>query len=164
LNGSVKEFSSGNGPTTFRTPTVSAFMLNADNAAFEIDEDGVLRAKDTTAKTDGDPVGTILPWASVVPRPGFLPLLGAELGRATYPDLWEFAANSGNIVSEAAWQIQAAAQPSVGHFSTGNGTTTFRLPKRITPACAGNCRVLARRIFSLQKEITAVPEKSAVIS
>lgn len=53
---------------------------------------------------------------------GFLPLDGSTLNRAAYPDLYSFAAGSGNIVAEADW---AANKMS---FSSGNGSTTFKLP------------------------------------
>lgn len=57
------------------------------------------------------------------PGPGFLAPNGSLLNRADYPGLWAYAQTSGNIVSDAAW---AAGQ--FGSYSTGNGSTTFRIP------------------------------------
>jgi len=55
---------------------------------------------------------------------GWLENDGSLVSRATYPDLWAYAQESGNIVSDANWTSTNA----YGCFSTGNGTTTFRLP------------------------------------
>lgn len=55
---------------------------------------------------------------------GVLPADGREVLRVDYPDTWE-AIEAGLIpsVSEAEWQAGSKL-----YFSTGNGTTTFRLP------------------------------------
>jgi phage-related tail fiber protein len=55
--------------------------------------------------------------------PGFVKENGALLSRATYPALYAYAAASGNIVSEASW-----AGGNSGAFSTGDLSTTFRIP------------------------------------
>ena len=55
---------------------------------------------------------------------GFLIAEGQLLSRTTYAALYAFAAASGNIVSDTAW-----AAGAYGAFSTGNGSTTFRLPQ-----------------------------------
>lgn len=44
------------------------------------------------------------------------------VSRTTYPALYAFAAASGNIVAEASWSANN------GGFSTGDLSTTFRLP------------------------------------
>lgn len=61
---------------------------------------------------------------SGVGYPGVLPADGREVLRVDYPDTWE-AIEAGLIpsVSEEQWQAGASL-----YFSTGNGTTTFRLP------------------------------------
>lgn len=61
---------------------------------------------------------------SGVGYPGVLPADGREVLRVDYPDTWE-AIDAGLIpsVTEAEWQAGASL-----YFSTGNGTTTFRLP------------------------------------
>ncbi|MDI1263871.1 MAG: hypothetical protein PS018_11500 [bacterium] len=69
------------------------------------------------------PVGTTI-WVNGTNAPaGFLKENGALLSRATYPALWYYANASGNIVSEAVW-----SSTSSGAFSTGDLSTTFRLP------------------------------------
>lgn len=63
-------------------------------------------------------------------------LQGQELQRALYPRLWAMAQTiGGSLVSESLWQTGggtvdgvAVTQAFRGCFSTGNGTTTFRLP------------------------------------
>lgn len=57
---------------------------------------------------------------------GTLKANGAEISRATYADLWTFAQASGRIVSETDWQNAALRRWT--SFSTGDGSTTFRLP------------------------------------
>lgn len=61
---------------------------------------------------------------SGVGYPGVLPADGREVLRIDYPDTWE-AIEAGLIpsVSEAEWQAGATL-----YFSTGDGSTTFRLP------------------------------------
>lgn len=59
-----------------------------------------------------------------VSYPGLLPQDGREVNRADYPDLWaSIAQNYIPNVTEAEWQ---AGKKNC--FSTGNGTTTFRVP------------------------------------
>lgn len=68
------------------------------------------------------PVGTILMWPGTTAPAGTLILQGQLVNRADWPDLWQFAQNSGNIVDDALWSNRK------GSFTTGNGSTTFRLP------------------------------------
>ncbi|MCA8180995.1 phage tail protein [Burkholderia vietnamiensis] len=69
-------------------------------------------------------VGQIVWEARTGVRAGYLKLNGAELKRADYPALWAYAQASGALVSQADW-----AGGRWGCFSTGDGTTTFRLPE-----------------------------------
>ena len=61
---------------------------------------------------------------------GSLPLIGGEYSRATYPDLWTWVqAQSGYCITEANWQTMSTAQNgNVPFYSSGNGSTTFRVP------------------------------------
>ena len=68
------------------------------------------------------PVGAVIFVPANVAPPSFMKLNGATLDRATYVDLWVYAQASGNIVSEASWTSNRGA------FSTGDGSTTFRIP------------------------------------
>lgn len=81
-------------------------------------------------KAGGVPIGTITARLSKKPEAGELALdTGALVSRATYPDLWAWVQANAPLLSEADWQAQAAAQTSVGAYSTGDGNTTFRLPR-----------------------------------
>ncbi len=81
-------------------------------------------------KAGGVPIGTITARLSKKPEAGELALdTGALVSRATYPDLWAWVQANAPLISEADWQAQAAAQTSVGAYSTGDGSTTFRLPR-----------------------------------
>lgn len=77
-----------------------------------------------------------------IPKPAYkvglnqVALDGSVLVRADYPRLWNYVQTLGaSLVSEATWQTVSAtvasrlvAFPYRGCFSTGNGSTTFRLP------------------------------------
>lgn len=69
-------------------------------------------------------VGQIVFEARNAARAGFLKLNGAVLNRADYPALWAYAQASGALVTDAQWGASC-----FGCFSTGNGTTTFRIPE-----------------------------------
>jgi len=55
---------------------------------------------------------------------GWLKADGALVSRTTYANLWAFAQVSGNLVSDATW----TGGNNRGAFSTGDGSTTFRVP------------------------------------
>ena len=61
------------------------------------------------------------PWTSA--PPGLVTLNGALLSRTTYARLWSFTQTYGKLVSDATWSAGA-----YGAFSTGDGSTTFRIP------------------------------------
>ena len=67
--------------------------------------------------------GTVIfgPWTSA--PPGLVTLNGALLSRTTYARLWSYAQTYGKLVSDATWSAGA-----YGAFSTGDGSTTFRIP------------------------------------
>lgn len=68
------------------------------------------------------PVGMVCYMPTLTPPPGFLPISGALLTRSGYAALLAFAQASG-MVTEAQWMAGY-----FGRFSTGNGSTTFRMP------------------------------------
>ena len=74
----------------------------------------------------GLPVGAVVMVLGDAPPANTLKGNGAELVRATYPDLWSYANASNRIVSEADWQN--GANQMWTSFSSGDGATTFRLP------------------------------------
>lgn len=78
----------------------------------------------------GEQIGSIKAWLATTVPPGWLALdTGALVDRASYPQLWAWVQQYAPLITEAAWQTQAAAQTSVGAYSSGDGSTTFRLPK-----------------------------------
>ena len=58
-----------------------------------------------------------------------LPYLGGEYLRSSYPDLWELVQKKNKVITDEEWMALEAANGSVGKYSSGNGTTTFRVPK-----------------------------------
>lgn len=74
----------------------------------------------------GLPVASTHPWAvsrATIPA-GWIPNDGQVLNRADWPQLW--AAVSASAVTDAVWL--AAPYDQRGKYSTGNGSTTFRMP------------------------------------
>ena len=66
---------------------------------------------------------------NVVPA-GFLSLgEGTSLKRADYSELWAWAQANVRVISESNWNSEVNTNGSCGAFSTGDGSTTFRLPK-----------------------------------
>lgn len=70
-------------------------------------------------------VGSVMYFPTSTAPTGTLKANGALLDRASFQALWNFAQNSGNLVSDAVW---LGANGPTGAFSEGNGTTTFRIP------------------------------------
>lgn len=69
------------------------------------------------------PTGAIFIWPATSAAPvGYIKANGALISRTTYSLLWDFAQASGNITTEANWTT------NFGSFSTGDTSTTFRIP------------------------------------
>lgn len=109
----------------------SAALLTAgtgNNNVVQLDGSGKLPAVDgsqlTNLPSGSSEVGKIsfVPFTSA--PTGKLKANGALLSRTTYAALWAAAQASGNIVSDATWTGSAL----YGAFSTGDGSTTFRIP------------------------------------
>jgi len=56
---------------------------------------------------------------------------GQVVLRSAYPELWAWVQENAPLVSEVQWQAKAALQKSVGYYSDGDGSTTFRLPRLV---------------------------------
>ena len=69
------------------------------------------------------PVGAMMPFPWGTPPAGWLEMNGQLVSRATYPLLWAKIEAESAAVSEAAWPAG-----NWGFFSTGDGSTTFRMP------------------------------------
>lgn len=61
---------------------------------------------------------------------GSLPLQGGLYSRLAYPDLWEWVqTQKGYLIEESAWQAKATDNGgNVPFYSSGDGSTTFRVP------------------------------------
>lgn len=74
------------------------------------------------------PIGTILNAYTIFDN--CIVAFGGEFNRADYPKLWAYLqANSSLVKTQAQWQTEATANGGIcGFFSSGNETTTFRVP------------------------------------
>ena len=68
-------------------------------------------------------VGAIIVFVGNNTPSGYLKCNGALLSRTTFSSLWAYAQSSGALVSEIEW-----SSSNQGCFSTGDGSTTFRIP------------------------------------
>ena len=81
-------------------------------------------------KQGGVTLGTIMPFLVTKIPDGWLSCEnGAEVSRAAYPDLWAWVQSNAPLLTEENWQAAAKLQTSVGYYSSGDGSTTFRLPR-----------------------------------
>ena len=80
----------------------------------------------------GVSIGTVMPHLATTAPAGWLACdTGALVSRTTYSELWAWVQAKAPLITEAAWQAQAAVQSSVGYYSSGDGSTTFRLPRLV---------------------------------
>ena len=56
---------------------------------------------------------------------------GQEVSREVYADLWTWVQENAPLISESEWQEKATNQKAVAYYSTGDESTTFRLPRLI---------------------------------
>lgn len=78
----------------------------------------------------GDELGSIKPWLAKTAPAGWLALdTGALVSRNTYADLWTWVQDNAPLITDSEWTALAGTQNSVGSFSQGDGSTTFRLPR-----------------------------------
>lgn len=81
------------------------------------------------ALVDNALVGEIKFTISKTARPGWLPLIGETYSREQYASLWQWAQNQEMVVTEEEWQtMYLANNGNVTKFSSGDDSTTFRLP------------------------------------
>jgi len=73
----------------------------------------------------GPPVGSVFYIPGTTAPINTEPLFGQILNRITEPELWAFAAASGNLIGEVGWLADPLNR---AHFSTGDGVNTFRVP------------------------------------
>lgn len=95
-----------------------------DGAAGEITLGSGLILDPTTGVLAAGAVGEIMFFPATTAPAGTMKANGVLLSRTTYAALWAYAQASGNIVSDALW----TSDKMYGSFSTGDGSTTFRIP------------------------------------
>ncbi len=126
--GTISGSLAGNSATATKLATARTITLTGDvtgSGSF----DGSSNLSISTTNTAAMPVGFTFPLLANSPLPGSLALQGALVSRIAYPDLWAWVQANAPLITEAAWQAQTAVQSSVGAYSSGDGSTTFRLPK-----------------------------------
>lgn len=93
------------------------------------DNDIIWKEMPMEISSDVTPIGTIKQQLWHTAPPGYIKLdVSQVLNRADYPELWQYVQNYMPLISEVDWQKQAAKQNTVGFFSSGDGSTTFRTP------------------------------------
>lgn len=75
---------------------------------------------------EGFPIGFRMDWDGDIIPSGWVEENGQVLNRADYPEGWNFATTYGMVVTDASWINDRIH----GKFSSGNGSTTFRMPDR----------------------------------
>lgn len=123
------------------TATKLKSAININNVAFDGTKNinipvGVKTVNGIEPSEDGDVVVAGVPigfeYISFNPNipTGSIPLLGGTFSRTAYKDLWAWVQTQTNyLISESAWQAKATAnEGNVPFYSTGDGSTTFRVP------------------------------------
>lgn len=113
------------GTTSNTEPSISVESENVNDGTVKW---GVKNIQD--ASKLGLPVGFEAFTTNPNLQAGWLPLLGGEYSRTAYADLWAWVqTQSGYLLEESAWQAKAAANSgNVPFYSSGDGSTTFRVP------------------------------------
>ena len=103
------------------------------------DNDIIWKEMPMEISSDVTPIGTIKQQLWHTAPPGYIKLdVSQVLNRADYPELWQYVQNYMPLLSEVDWQKQKAKQNTVGFFSSGDGSTTFRTPVIVDFARGGS--------------------------
>lgn len=108
----------GNQPLVAGDAPIAGYVLNLNWSATLT---SWILQNPATSGGSAIPAGSIFQFPCTTAPSGFLLCNGQLVSRTTYAALWAFANASGNIVADGSW--------SAGKFSTGDGSTTFRLPQ-----------------------------------
>ena len=113
------------GTTSNTEPSISVESENVNDGTVKW---GVKNIQD--ASKLGLPVGFEAFTTNPNLQAGWLPLLGGEYSRTAYADLWAWVqTQAGYLLEESAWQAKAADNGgNVPFYSSGDGSTTFRVP------------------------------------
>jgi hypothetical protein len=88
----------------------------------------VSEGKLVMAGSEGKHIGEVFLYEGNVAPGGALHLDGALLPRSLYFALFDNAESTGRVITEAEWQTTYLARGFVDKYSSGDGSTTFRLP------------------------------------
>ena len=103
------------------------------------DNDIIWKEMPMEISSDTTPIGTIKQQLWHTAPPGYIKLdVSQVLKRADYPELWQYVQNYMPLISETDWQVQKTKQNTVGFFSSGDGSTTFRTPVIVDFARGGS--------------------------
>ena len=112
-------------------------ITKGTSLALTAQEDGTFKWQPVGS---GEPVGKISWMPALTPPTGYLALSNDNglLIRSGFEALWAEAQRSGLLRTEAEWQAEFAAHGSVGFYSSGDGSTTFRVPllRKVFLRCA----------------------------
>lgn len=126
-NGLLPTGITGNAATATKWQTPRTLTLTGDVTG-STTFDGTGNASIAATVMAGMPLGFTFSILANTPPDGCLALQGALVSRTAYPELWAWVQANAPLITESAWQAQAAVQSSVGTYSSGDGSTTFRLP------------------------------------
>lgn len=93
-----------------------------------VDGDIIWKAKQFVSSDDTTPIGTIEQKLVSKAPPGWVIMQGGLYNRSEMPLLWAWVQEYGLLVSEVQWQTENTQNGSCAYYSTGNGSTTFRIP------------------------------------
>lgn len=110
---------------------------------------------------DASPLFSVMWWPQRAAIPaGYVAADGQTLSRATYPDAWA-GITAGNVptVADATW---ISTPTERGKFTTGDGSTTFRLPDYNGKSAGSLGAVFLRGDGTLSAEIAGVIQRDAL--
>lgn len=110
--------------------TVTVSVLGADeNTKVELFLHELVGTQEHSLATDAHPAGTIVERFGTKPMRDYSLFDGSVLRRDIYEDLYKYAAASGAMITQAAWDAMVASVGYCESFHSGDGSTTFGLPK-----------------------------------
>ena len=78
-------------------------------------------------------VGDLKLHLGTTPPAGYLSMSeGSLLSREVYAELWKWANDNNLVISDSAWTAEVNNNGSCAKFGTGNGSTTFHMPKIVS--------------------------------
>lgn len=127
LNASLSNPIYGNADEVRPKTMLGLYVVKAYSSTTEISDTNIQTLLEKAG--EGFAIGDIkFSFAKVVPN-GWLRCDGNLYQRSEYPDLYQWATDNNYLVSEETWQSTKTANDggSVGYFSSGDGSTTFRV-------------------------------------